>query len=83
MSTFQLDSVPCILALLYFLLLLALLRLGSLLGHLLTTRNASLNTNTAKDETDTKPLHLRKAMTKRNHGQNHGEHFAGNGNSDE
>lgn len=63
--------------------LLALLRLGSLLGHLFAARNTSLDANTAKDETDTKPLHLRKAMAKRKHGQNHGEHFTSDGNSDE
>lgn len=53
------------------------LLLSSLLRNLLLSSNSSLNTNTTKDQTDTQPLHLGQAMAKSNHGQDHGEHLAG------
>lgn len=44
------------------LLLTILLCLSGLLGHLLLSRDASLNANAAKHKRDTKPLHLREPM---------------------
>lgn len=50
-------------ALLQLLLPTLLGLLGSLLVHLLLSRNSSLNTNAAKDKRNAEPLHLSEAMT--------------------
>ena len=57
--------------------------LRHLLGLLLLPRDASLDTNAAKDKSDTKPLHLREAVAEGGDGEYHGEHLAGDGDGDE
>lgn len=74
---------PYILYLLLRILLRISCLLGSILGHLLLPSNSSLDTDTAKDETHTHPLHACEAVAKGDDGQDHGEHFPGHGYGDE
>lgn len=55
----------------------------SLPGHLLPSRNAGLDADSSKDEAHADPLHPREAMAEGDDGQDHGEHFAGDGDGDE
>lgn len=52
------------------------LLLGRLLGHLLLPRNGSLDSNAAKHQTNTQPLHLGQAVAKGDNREDHGEHLA-------
>lgn len=70
-------------SILQFLLPTLLSLLGSFLGHLLLSRNSSLDANAAKDERDTQPLHLRETMAESKDRENHGKHLSSYRDSDE
>lgn len=63
--------------------LLPLSLLRRLLGQLLAPSNLRLDANPAKHQPDAKPLHLRQAVAEGDDTEDHGEHLAGDRDSDQ